>query len=284
MAYKYSKTQMDSIKKEDEIKKRMNRKYYKESLQMLLFGLTLLVIAIFWGLAGIKYNWWRIFCLPAILPLYFGLWLTFDSIKKIIFRGHKKTLVSGIKNNRDIVKGKSNYLDRVKIWKEKYGPITKEIIYNNIYYTGCYIGKNKIRDTIYVFESSSIIIINSIPYSFMDILSFNILESPSKTAINQIITTKTSTKSVIGRTVVGGLLLGGVGAIIGGTTAKKKTIIPGQNIKINCDYVVIITVNSLSSRNIKLEIGDKVEIVQEISSILSIICERNKHNINKANT
>ncbi len=271
---------MDSIKKEEN---GMNSKYYKDSLQTLLLGVVLLIIAILWGLAGIRYHWWTIFCIPAILPLYVGLLFTASSIKKIIFLGHKKTLVSEIKHNGDKAKGESNYLDRVKIFKDKYGSITKEIIYNNIYYTGCYIGRNKIKDTIYVFESSSIIIINSIPYSFKDIISFNILESSSKTPLNQTFKTKTSTKSVLGRAVVGGLLLGGVGAIIGGATAKK-TIMPGQNINTNYYYVIVITVNSLSNPNIKLDIGDKVEIVQEISSILSIICERNKHDIDKAKT
>ena len=40
---------------------------------------------------------------------------------------------------------------------------------------------------------------------------------------NEIFVTKTKPGSVLGRAAVGGLLFGGVGAIVGGTTAKKTT-------------------------------------------------------------
>ena len=39
------------------------------------------------------------------------------------------------------------------------------------------------------------------------------------------VATKTNMGSMIGRSVAGGLLFGGVGAIVGGSTAKKDTII-----------------------------------------------------------
>jgi low temperature requirement protein LtrA len=79
MAYKHPNGQMDNIKKEHKMKKRLNRKYYKDSHQMLLVGIILLVIAILWVLAMMRYDQWRLFCIPAVLPIYGGLWLIFNS-------------------------------------------------------------------------------------------------------------------------------------------------------------------------------------------------------------
>jgi hypothetical protein len=71
--------------------------------------------------------------------------------------------------------------------------------------------------------------------SFSDIISAEIHE-------NGVSVTQTSSSSVVGRAVVGGLLLGGVGAIIGGLSAKKES-----NSISKVDRIELrITVNDLS--------------------------------------
>lgn len=61
-----------------------------------------------------------------------------------------------------------------------------------------------------MFDASSTIIINGKTYPFNDILDFEV-ESVSQGG--QIYATKTSTGRMVGRGIVGCLLLGGVGAI-----------------------------------------------------------------------
>lgn len=79
MAYKHPKVEMDNIRKTYKRRKRISHKYYDDSLQMLLLGIILLVIAILWDLAMMKYDQWRLFCIPAALLIYGGLWLIFSS-------------------------------------------------------------------------------------------------------------------------------------------------------------------------------------------------------------
>ena len=64
--------------------------------------------------------------------------------------------------------------------------------------------------------------------------------------------TKTSTGNMAKRAVVGGVLLGGTGAVIGGATAKKNTVVNQENDKLIHDYTVIININSLSDPIIRI--------------------------------
>lgn len=88
--------------------------------------------------------------------------------------------------------------------------------------------------------------------------------------------TKTSTGNMAKRAVVGGVLTGGVGAVIGGTTAKKNTIVNQENDKIIHDYTVIININSLSEPIIRIPIGKDGAKVNEIVGLMNVIINRNK--------
>lgn len=74
----------------------------------------------------------------------------------------------------------------------------------------------KKNNSIYIFDSSKKIIINGKEYNYSDIMDF---------AVNNQMSYKTSnsTGSMIARGIVGGVLFGGVGALVGATTAKKNT-------------------------------------------------------------
>lgn len=170
-----------------------------------------------------------------------------------------------------------------KMWQFRYKDIVnrqkeilgEEYIINEEFYGDSF---RKIENSFIVFEDSSTLFIENRPYSFKDIISFDVFDNSEKVySGNSITTTKTNTGSMIGRAVVGGALFGGAGAIIGGATAKKKsnsTI--SQSSYTAHKYEIIITVNSLSMPLLKLEIGGNKEAMQQISSILSIIVERNK--------
>lgn len=104
-------------------------------------------------------------------------------------------------------------------------------------------------------------------YNYSDIISYELLEDGSAV-----------TKGGVGRAIAGGILFGGIGAIVGGTTGKKKT----KNI---CNRLQIkITVNSsdkateyinlINTETKKDGIIYKTSyaMAQEILSVLEIIC------------
>ena len=108
-------------------------------------------------------------------------------------------------------------------------------------------------------------------YSFDDIIAFELLEDG-----NSI------TKGGIGRAIAGGLLFGGVGAIVGATTGKRKT-------KSTCTKLQIkITVNNMKASAVYINLisGETktdgfmyrtaYSSAQNILSVLQIICENNK--------
>ena len=88
--------------------------------------------------------------------------------------------------------------------------------------------------------------------------------------------TKTSTGNMAKRAVVGGVLTGGVGAVVGGATAKKETTVKQENDKVIHDYTVIININSLSEPIIRIPLGKDGAKVNEIVGLMNVIINRNK--------
>ena len=181
--------------------------------------------------------------------------------KEILKEEHEEELNNRIRSaniarvNIEIarIKEKSAYIE------EKYGKITKELWERRIL----------------ICEDSKIILINEEPYSFSDIINIELVDNEKQIFQKQSSTTKVSTGNMLGRAVVGGVLLGGVGAIIGGATAKKETIINAPEVHTTHDYNIYITVNSLSNPHITLSLGKNEQIAREITSFLSVIIERN---------
>lgn len=88
--------------------------------------------------------------------------------------------------------------------------------------------------------------------------------------------TKTSTGNMAKRAVVGGVLLGGTGAVIGGAMAKKNTVVNQENDKLIHDYTVIININSLSDPIIRIPLGKDGAKVNEIVGLMNVIINRRK--------
>lgn len=140
----------------------------------------------------------------------------------------------------------------------KYGEVT--LVINNARTTSGY-EKDK-QNSILVFDNQSIIIINEVTYEYNEILDFDINNQMSYK-------TSTSTGSMLGRAIVGGVLTGGVGAVIGGTTAKKETrsAIAG--------YEVNISVRRMSAPLITVTTKDE-SVVNTLSAVLKNIIDSNK--------
>lgn len=125
----------------------------------------------------------------------------------------------------------------------QYGKITKEFFLpsnNNVYSIPAK------EDCIFLFGEARKIWICGTIYDFKDILGCSLSDNFYLEKGEVEYKTKTSTGSMVGRAVVGGMLTGGVGAIVGGATASKKTeVIPKSCDKTIHDYTVLINVNSL---------------------------------------
>ncbi len=138
--------------------------------------------------------------------------------------------------------------------------------------------EHNIKSRVLIYEQSSVIIINSKKYEFSDILGYSLVDdATSETITTSVGTAKTSTGSMIGRAVVGGVLTGGLGAVAGAATAKK-------NISDNATsqtttthkYTLYINVNSIQEPTIALRIGNSVSKAQKLAGVINVIIERNK--------
>ena len=140
----------------------------------------------------------------------------------------------------------------------KYGEVTLAI--NNAKTTSGY--KKDKRNSILVFDNQSTIIINGVIYEYNEILDFDINNQMSYK-------TSTSTGSMLGRAVVGGVLTGGIGAVVGGVTAKKETKGTIEEYKVN------ISVRRMSAPLITVTTKD-VSVVNTLSAVLKNIIDSNK--------
>lgn len=167
------------------------------------------------------------------------------------------------------------------LWQElsnKYGVCTIDVCIG--------ANKNEIKQHIYVFEDSATIVLNGEEIAFNNILGFT-LQDDSKTIMTKDMasytsTTKTSTGSMIGRAVVGGMLTGGLGAVAGAATAKKETITtPNQEQSITTtsikhNYICYVNVNDLANPIREIYLGEDSKNAQTIANLLNVIIERNR--------
>ncbi len=172
------------------------------------------------------------------------------------------------------------YNKQLEKYVNSFGKVSKEIFFYDSERID--IIDPEITDRVFIFEDKSIIILNGKPINFKDIIAFKLTDDEHIIYQNSETTFKTSTStgSIIGRAIIGGVLLGGVGAIIGGATAKKNTttISTPQNSIVYHDYKIYITINSLTDPQIVLELDYHENAINEIVSVLSIILDRNKKN------
>lgn len=138
---------------------------------------------------------------------------------------------------------------------------------------------------IMVNESTSQIMLNEHVYNFKDIINYTM--SDNATVIQKhsggkiTSTSSTDTGSMLGRAVVGSVLAGGVGAAIGGSTAKRETtssVAPTTTTSSTIhNYLIAVTVNSLSNPIERLRLGEDECNTNEICALLSVIISRNNN-------
>lgn len=121
--------------------------------------------------------------------------------------------------------------------------------------------------------------INELEYEPSEIISVDVDDISTKTQLPQEVKTKTSTGSMIGRGVVGGLLLGPAGAIIGGATAKKKSVITEGEIITNYRYKLRISTTKLGNELINYESAN-LDSIRKCQSFILAFMRRNVNNSN----
>ena len=113
-----------------------------------------------------------------------------------------------------------------------------------------------------VYDTRKTIYINGKGYKYSDIIDFNVNDQTSYK-------TTSSTGSMIGRGLVGGLLLGGVGALAGATTGEKSTIKGASTYRIN---VIMRNMND----PIVTYVTSENECAQKMIAVLKIIIDYNE--------
>lgn len=113
-------------------------------------------------------------------------------------------------------------------------------------------------------------------YSFCDIIDFKITDNSKDIYTPAQYETKTNTGSMLGRAVVGGILTGGIGAIIGGATAKKETIqTKGEVHQTSHDYTIHICVNNINEPQLKIRFYSDSKSTEEFAGLLTYIINKN---------
>lgn len=123
------------------------------------------------------------------------------------------------------------------------------------------------EEVILVYDKKEILIIKGVKIEFAEILDFS---------INDMATYKTtsSTESMLGRGLVGGLMFGGVGALAGANTASTTTS------KVSSVYKFNIILNDFSEPNFVTEVTNE-EDANKLTSILKLIIDKNDSNFDK---
>lgn len=104
-----------------------------------------------------------------------------------------------------------------------------------------------------------------------DILGFELVDNSTVKKGSVFYETKTNAGNMVKRAVIGGILLGGVGAAIGGVTAKRKTITNQQNDEIIHNYTLIININNISNPVINYYLGDNATRAREVVGLLNAL-------------
>lgn len=162
-------------------------------------------------------------------------------------------------DKQDYEKWKSELVD-------KYGQIDKEII----------LSENNKNSVILAFSKVSRIWITGNDLSMSSILNCTLSDNSKTIKGKATIQSKTNTGNMAKRAVVGGVLLGGAGALAGGVTAKKEGTIIQEDDKIIHDYTILVNIDSLSNPIVRLQCGANGALANDIIGLLNVVINRNK--------
>lgn len=134
----------------------------------------------------------------------------------------------------------------------------------------------KIESQVISFSGSGKIYIVGNIYNMKDILDFQIMNNSFLQQGEKEYHSSANLGSALGRALVGGVLTGGVGAVIGGTTGSRTVSETKlEDDKVVQDYAVIISLNDFKTPSVLLNVkSDKV--LADLSGLFRTIILRNK--------
>lgn len=137
-----------------------------------------------------------------------------------------------------------------------------------------------IDNELIVFDKSRKLWLCGYEVSIHDINSF-VIDDESTIQKGQITAvTSTDTGSMAGRSIAGALLGGEAGAIIGGATAKKQTILKQENDKIIHDYALVVNICDINNPMLLIKIGRNKNKAMEINALMQVIMSMKKNHLN----
>lgn len=172
-------------------------------------------------------------------------------------------IANELRNKKEI-----EYKNELELISKEYGKITNKIE----------LRENSKDNCILIFAETKKIWILGKTYDFKDIIGCSLSDNSHIEKGKVTYETKTSTGSMLGRAVVGGVLTGGVGAVIGGATAKKNTVaVPQGYDKVIHDYTVLVNINSLTTPIVRISCGSNGGKVNDIVAIMNVIIRQNNN-------
>lgn len=225
---------------------------------------TIMVFAVLAGASFEDTDWRYLWLLLLLIPLGIGAFY-YEKNKAQKQQEEKK---KEEEKRLQLAKQKEEVtLQKMEVLKESISGPTKIIEYDSDHF-------------VMINENTSQIMLNEHVYKFKDIINYNLTDSSTVIQHHEAgtATTKTDTKSMVGRAVVGDVLFGGAGAVAGAMTAKKNTEIKlgDTTSTTKHDYSIIVNVNSISNPVERLHLGQDGKTANEILGVLSVIMTRNK--------
>lgn len=172
-------------------------------------------------------------------------------------------------------KRESAYKSKVDGLVASYGPCTADILLG--------LRDTEVNEHLFIFEDSSTLVLRGEVIPFSKVLGFTLNDDTETIVHNETqytSTTKTSTGSMLGRAAVGGVLLGGIGALAGATTAKKETItapfVGSTTTTTRHRYVLFVNLDDLGNPTREIKLDGDTKRAHNVANLFNIIVQRNQ--------
>ncbi len=153
---------------------------------------------------------------------------------------------------------------QLRIEKETlYGPLTREI------------GGYSSLPVIELYDEKDVIFIGDRELKYNMILGYTLSDNSHTITQGGNMQAKTSTGNMIGRGIVGGVLLGGVGALAGAATAKKNIQTEASITTTKHSYKIHIDIASPTDPLLTVECGDSENYARDLAATLNYIIHKN---------
>lgn len=130
----------------------------------------------------------------------------------------------------------------------------------------------------YVFEDTRMLVIAGEAIPFEKIVSYTLADDPHTQSVQVGESqTDTSTDSMLGRALVGGMFFGSKGAMVGASTASKTTeVVTTTQQTITHSYKIYLGLDDLANPQRILYFGEDEKSANKATIIFEIILKRNK--------